>query len=297
MILTITYIFLQLLASFWSYWGDGNAEINIYSMTQNRYGEEREAQVVLIYVTEPFNLKKQVKTDHVNNDDDSKLNVIKLNRIKKFQTGIYQYNIMSSVFSSIDKYKIDDMEYPPGSPVKISFSSQEWCGLVHHQLNRTSEGFSSISHSYFEAEADQNGNLEFNSNTHFADNLYIDVRELINPLTADSINIYQTLEMTRLFHRPLELLKGEVTMKEDMYVYKGDELEIRHWIITAGKQTWKFVVEQKFPRRILAFEHWDGDNRIEFARLERSKRLPYWKLNKNGDESFWHDLLLSAELK
>ncbi len=200
MILTITYIFLQFFSSFWNYWGDGNAEINIYSMIQNRYGEEREAQVVLIYVTEPFNLKKQVKTDQFNDKDDSKLNVIKLNRIKKFQTGIYQYNIMSSVFSSIDKYKIGDMEYPEGSPIKISFSSQEWCGLTHHQLNRTIKGFSSTSHSYFETEVDESSNLEITGNTYFADNLYIDVRELLRPFTVDSIEIYQTLEMTQIFH-------------------------------------------------------------------------------------------------
>ncbi len=292
MILTITYIFLQFFSSFWNYWGDGNAEINIYSMIQNRYGEEREAQVVLIYVTEPFNLKKQVKTDQFNDKDDSKLNVIKLNRIKKFQTGIYQYNIMSSVFSSIDKYKIGDMEYPEGSPIKISFSSQEWCGLTHHQLNRTIKGFSSTSHSYFETEVDESSNLEITGNTYFADNLYIDVRELLRPFTVDSIEIYQTLEMTRLFHRPLEKLKGEVIMSDDKYIYSGDELEIRRWVIIAGTQTWNFVVEKKYPRRILAFEHWDGSNRIEYARLEQSKRLPYWKLNKNGDESFWHNLIL-----
>ncbi len=103
--------------------------------------------------------------------------------------------------------------------------------------------------------------------------------------------------MTRLFHRPLEKLKGEVIKSDDKYIYSGDELEIRRWIITAGTQTWNFVVEKKYPRRILAFEHWDGSNRIEYARLEQSKRLPYWKLNKNGDESFWHNLILSAEQK
>ncbi len=90
------------------------------------------------------------------------------------------------------------------------------------------------------------------------------------------------------------LLTISEAMNEDIAT-KLDELEIRRWIITAGTQTWNFVVEKKYPRRILAFEHWDGSNRIEYARLEQSKRLPYWKLNKNVDESFWQDLILSAE--
>jgi hypothetical protein len=101
--------------------------------------------------------------------------------------------------------------------------------------------------------------------------------------------------MTRLFHRPLERLKGEVMFSDDKYMYSDDEVETRRWAITADSQTWNFVVEKKYPRRILEFEHWDGSTRVEFAQLEQSKRLPYWRLNKMGDESFWHELKLSAE--
>ena len=47
--------------------------------------------------------------------------VMKLNAVRDFQTGIYDYNVMTSTF----------LRVAAGWPVaKVSFSSQEWCGHV-----------------------------------------------------------------------------------------------------------------------------------------------------------------------
>ena len=47
--------------AFGSYWYQGKAEINTYALAQFRYGEKREAEAVLIFVTEDFSREKQVK--------------------------------------------------------------------------------------------------------------------------------------------------------------------------------------------------------------------------------------------
>jgi len=41
-------------AAFWQHWGDGLAELSGYRATVMRYGAPREAEIVLVYVTEPL---------------------------------------------------------------------------------------------------------------------------------------------------------------------------------------------------------------------------------------------------
>ena len=76
---------------------------------------------------------------------------MKLNLIKKFQTGIYDYSDVGSTFVSLAATH----GQPAGSTLKASFSSQEWCGHVYSQmlLNPAHIGFTQ--HSYFDGEADQ----------------------------------------------------------------------------------------------------------------------------------------------
>ena len=83
---------------FKAHWFDGYAEISSYALSQSRYGENREGSVVLIYVTEDFLKKEQVKA---NQKSKETVPVLKLNRIKKFLTGIYPYSIMNSSFSQL----------------------------------------------------------------------------------------------------------------------------------------------------------------------------------------------------
>ena len=46
-----------------NYWFDGTAEISSFKLVQSRYGEAREGEAVLIYVTEDFLTKEQVKAN------------------------------------------------------------------------------------------------------------------------------------------------------------------------------------------------------------------------------------------
>ena len=88
----------QLSQTFKNHWFDGFAEISSYELTQSRYGQQRIGKAVLIFVTEDFLAKEQVKA---NQKSKTTIPVLKSNRTKNFLTGIYPYSIMSSSFSSL----------------------------------------------------------------------------------------------------------------------------------------------------------------------------------------------------
>lgn len=289
----ILAIILQISTSFWSYWGDGNAELNHYAVTQNRYGQLRNATEYMIYVTEPFNLIKQVKADSFDSENANNINVLKLNRIKDFQTGIYDYNLMTSIFVATEPFQIMDNNYSSATEIKISFSSQEWCGNYFHQINRVKNGVRSMTHSYFESDADNDQLLDEAQNTIFADNLFIRVRELINKLNVGTVDIFPTLESTRLLHKPFRKKTANISVQTDTYTYQSKGVVVREWTISADDEIWTFLVEKNYPRKILFFEHSLNNNTMESGMLINSIRLPYWKLNQNGDESYLKELELS----
>ena len=84
------------------YWYSGKAEITSYKLEQARYGEVHDGHAVLVFVTEDFSKSKQVKLDDPVNNKDDEQKVLKLNYVKKFNTGIYDYSIMESIFTPVD---------------------------------------------------------------------------------------------------------------------------------------------------------------------------------------------------
>ncbi|MEK6765191.1 MAG: hypothetical protein AABY49_03040 [Planctomycetota bacterium] len=80
---------------FHSYWYNYGAEITRFELEQSRYGEIHPGHAVLIFVTEPFLPDIQVKSDYETSRGKS-IPVLKLNFIKRFNTGIYDYSMMKS---------------------------------------------------------------------------------------------------------------------------------------------------------------------------------------------------------
>jgi len=190
---------------FKAYWYAGEAEITSYKLEQARYGELRDGNAVLIYVTEPFLPKEQVKA---NNNNPENISVLKLNATKKFLTGIYPYSIMSSTF-----YPVHDNQHA----LKTSLSVQEWCGHVYSQLNNRNQ-FEFTSHSYFEGEADQNFSME---KAILENEIWTKIR--INPenLPTGEISIIPSLEYLRLRHqemRPYNAI-AQTSSKEGITTY------------------------------------------------------------------------------
>ena len=292
----LNWAVLQPNAQFWQFWSDGKAEIGFYKGTQVRYGEVRPAKTFLIFVTEPFNAAKQVKADNPEQGNSAYNGVLKLNHVKRFQTGIYTYSLMTSVFTSVTPATANSIPYNVGAPLKITFSGQEWCGMTFHQLNRQPDkSMKSRSNSYFESEGDREESLKADENTLFADDAFIAVRELLRPLKTGSITYYPTLDHARISHKPLAPEQATVSKKDATTRFRGANVQTTEWTIAAQTGTWTFAVEQQYPRRILAFRYVEGGKVMEEAELHESTRLPYWKLNGVKDEHYLFELDKTAK--
>src|SRR5688572_25287753 len=87
---------------FWSAWGDGKAELDGYRLVQPRYGTVRKGHAVLIFVTEDFSDSLRVKADPGKHPASDVYPVLKLNAVRRFQTGIYDYSVLTSTFVRAD---------------------------------------------------------------------------------------------------------------------------------------------------------------------------------------------------
>tara|TARA_R110000868_G_scaffold210518_1_gene460567 strand:- start:679 stop:1614 length:936 start_codon:yes stop_codon:yes gene_type:complete len=249
---------------FKAYWYAGEAEISSYKLEQARYGEIREGNAVLVYVTEDFLPEKQVKADTRNADN---IPVLKLNSTKNFITGIYPYSIMQSTF-----YPVSNNNHA----IKVSVSVQEWCGHVYTQLNNK-EQFEITSHSYFESEADQDFKLD---KTILENELWTQLR--INPqsLPTGNLEIIPSFEFTRLSHIALKPYKASATLNNNTYSISYPELN----------RSLSIKFNPNFPFDILEWEEIFKSGFGTNAKVLATKatklntiKSAYWQKNGNKD--------------
>ena len=264
-----------LSSEFKSYWYAGDAEITSYKLEQARYGEIRDGQAVLVYVTEPFLAKDQVKADRNNSDN---ISVLKLNSTKNYLTGIYPYSIMTSTF-----YPVADNQHA----VKVSNSVQEWCGHVYSQLNNR-EDYEVISHSYFEGEADQDFNLP---KSWLENEIWTKIR--INPmeLPQGEIEIIPSLEYIRTGHKPFKAYSASASLIHDgeMSTYTLDYPGLGRSLSIQFASEFPYSIEGWTE----TFKSGYGPNaRILTSKATKNKVLktPYWRQNGTEDEVLRNDL-------
>lgn len=134
---------------FHSYWYNHGAEITRFELEQNCYGEIHPGHAILIFVTEPFLPDVHVKSDYELSRKRS-IPVLKLNLIKRFSTGIYDYSMMKSVFTPIPTENQQHIK-----TLKVSTTRQDWCGHVYLQYNLDGNHYKIKQYSYFEKEGDK----------------------------------------------------------------------------------------------------------------------------------------------
>lgn len=264
--------------AFWSHWGDGRAELSGYRLRQPRYGSARPGTAVLIYVTEDFSDSLRVKADPGQHPRSDVYPVLKLNAVRDFQTGVYDYNVMTSVFARV----------APGWPLaKVSFSSQEWCGHVWHQLLPRGGRVASLSHSYFDGEADATENLALPEGGAMEDALPILLRgwagEYLPRGGSRSVPYLPSLLRARLEHKPLAWGKATIAVARDSATVEvpAGRFDVLTWTVApqdGPKLTYQ--IETASPHRLV---RWSSDAGEE-AELLGSERLAYWKLNGPGGE-------------
>jgi len=272
-------------SAFWKHWGDGKAELTGYKVTTLRYGQKRQAEMVLIYVTEPLDRRTLVKDDRVK--DEHKLNVLKLNRMLKFRTGIYPYSVMTSVFAPVN-----DLGRGRFWPAKIAFSAQEWCGHVFHQVRPGDGRFTSSIRSYFADEGEKTESVAAPGDLLYEDALLIQLRELDGPFQKGGNwagQLVPEIWEVRKAHVPLRPVQAAITREQAI----RDGQAVTRFTLKYNKVTKIYDVEKAAPRRILGWTKNDG----EVATILKTARLPYWNQHDLGDESALEKIGLTATHK
>jgi hypothetical protein len=266
---------------FKNYWYAGKAELTRYRLEQARYGEIHSGDAVLVFVTEDFLPDKQVKYERGSRPGNL-LNVLKLNFTRHFYTGIYPYSIMSSVFTPVDTKS--------AGALKVSSSTQEWCGQTYMQLNRRGDKFEGLFHSYFQAEADRDFELE---SAFLEDEIWTKIRLNPQSLPAGDINMIPGLQFLRLRHKKAHVeqaaarlsdLKDPQLSEKPLKVYRIEYKNLPRVL--------EITFESEFPYQIVEWEESThsgfGKEKWLTTRAVKTHSLwaDYWSQNSVADSTY-----------
>ena len=259
--------------SFDRYWYQGKAELTRYVLRQSRYGDLHDGEAVLIFVTEDFLPAAQVKQER--GDSPDAISVLKLNAYRRFYTGIYPYNLMTSSFTPVR---------PAGTEtLKLSSTIQEWCGQVYSQINRRKDGLHTVLHSYFQDDADQKTVLP---DATLEDGLWAQIRIDPSRIREGNQEIVPGLDYVRMRHKALRAYPAVVTRKtqaeSDLVDQPVEALESRY---PAMGRDLTIYYEPEPPHVIQAWEENVGPQRTTAVRTHAIMD-DYWNHNSADDGSY-----------
>lgn len=258
--------------SFNNYWYNGEAEISVYELSQARYGELREGHASMIFVTEPFNPKKLVKSNQASEQDVS---VLKLNFTRKFNTGIYPYSTMVSSFVPVQQQ---------GHALKVSTSVQEWCGQIYSELRNPGGGDYEVDlYSYFEDETQTGVALPKNT---LENELWNLVKLSPENLPEGDLKVVPSFLYLRLMHKPMQAYPAEAQKSS-----RGDTITYQlHY--PDLKRTLEIHFDAHFPHQIWSWKdsHPSGFGDAKkilttTATLKSTYKGAYWSQNSNADST------------
>jgi len=260
---------------FKNYWYQGQAELNSYNLEQARYGTTHDGKAVLVFVTEDFSKKKQVKLDNPQQAGNDAVKVMKLNYTKKFNTGIYPYSMMKSVFTPVNQ-----QEFPHS--LKVTTSSQEWCGHTFTQLNLDGNSYDVLLRSYFESEGDR----EFSVNAALLeDEVWNMIRLNPEALPTGEIDIVPSTFYQRLSHTDINVAKANASVENngETKTYTLDYPDLNRSV--------SIEFQAQFPHKIMGWEETYpsgfGENAQKLttkATLDETIMLDYWTRNQPDDQ-------------
>ncbi len=125
-------------------WEDGRAEVAVYDARRSVYGESRSFETVMITVKEDFDRSLWVKADPPY--AGKKLQpVLRVSLLSRIPTQNYPYSYMTSLFVARED---------PRQLIKMSHSSQEWCGTTFKEVVTWDGPPYLLFHSYFDGQGD-----------------------------------------------------------------------------------------------------------------------------------------------
>lgn len=254
-----------------AHWHAGDAEVARYALSFSRYGEAREGEAVLVFVTEELHPKTHVKNERKPGAEVGAVPVLKLNRLQRFETGVYDYSMMLSVFTP------ENVRINPRS-LKFSASSQEWCGQVWLQGRLDGEQYRCDGHSYFEAEADER----------FVVRGALLEDEVFNRIRIDpaSLPTGEALVVPGSFDSRLRHYKP-VAQKARCRLLDGETAATRRYEIAyESGRTLRVDFDRALPHGILGWrESFSRGASLQTTSAKRThvRRVPYWRHKRVRD--------------
>lgn len=259
---------------FWETWSDGAAEVSSYQFSQPRYGEVRSGTLQLIYVTEPFSTSQQIKVNNYDKTLSDHTIALKLNIVESWRTGIYEYQVMTSHFVDAQN---------AFAPLKVTFSSQEWCGITYEEGRWQDRSLEYQIHSYFEGESSRQ---ELSKELRPIDQLLVLARGLMSegPQGVKEFPKHwiESAKQRRLNHLSLKPYEASVSWKAPINRVSqlGSHLTRPLQYQDSRGRNCTLYIEITSPYRVIEWHCDDGEQ----ALITSSKRLPYWRYTQQNDE-------------
>ncbi len=272
---------------FSAYWYGGEAELTRYQLSQARYGEMHDGEAVLIFVTEDFLTDKQVKFEGGAQREEV-ASVLKLNATRKFFTGIYPYSMMASIFTPVQGART----------LKVTTTSQEWCGHTFSQLNLKRNQYRGRLHSYFEAEGDQAFTV---GAALLEDELWTRIRLNPEALPTGDIELIPGTMFLRLSHRDFAVESATASLVPSHDSTLSAEPMLRYRVEYHDfARILEITFEQAFPHRIVAWEEHSpsngrtGERLITRAVRTHTMNSAYWGQHDVADRGLRKQLGLDS---
>jgi len=271
---------MERTSDFDGYWFQSKAEITSYTLEQVRYGKVHNGTATLIFVTEPFNTSKAVKSD--NGIGKNVQSVLKQNHIRKFNTGIYPYSIMTSSFTPVSQTGM-------GSTFKVTNSVQEWCGQVYNQMVKKGNQYDINSFSYFESEGDERKQVKA---TLLEDEIMSLIR--INPeiIKEGKFKIIPAAHFLRMVHKELKPYEAVISIAEiskdgqQLVRYEIDYSSLDRKLAIFTSRTFPFSIEE-WSEEYSSF----GGKPMKTSAVKKERMMmDYWNKNKPEDRVLYDQL-------
>ncbi len=258
------------------YWHQGKAELSSYDVVQERYGELREASEVMVFVTEDFSAKKQVKLDSELSPDDQRVPILKLNAIRRFRTGIYDYSLMQSVFTPVETQRMRTL--------KTTATIQDWCGQVFVQCNAVADAYKIRSFSYFEVEGDTESQVKTDL---LEDEIWTLIRLNPESLARRKAAVLPSVSYARFRHKPM------LPATADISIEAGERESVLHLVYSTIPRQLHIRFETPFPHRILGWEETLEGKMMSKGTLKKTILDVYWQHNDNASAALRDTLELN----
>ncbi len=240
-------------------WNDGLAEVAHYNARRMQYGKPRAFEAVLITVSEDFNRAYFAKAEPPY-EGKRLLPVLKLNVVTKYDTENYPYSYLTSVF-------VDRQE--PSTLVKLTNSSQEWCGNTFKELKTWGGKTELLFHSYWDGEGDGALPLDWRPGDLAEDQLPVSLRGL---RFAPGLEVKTRLLPSLILNAVRKAALVPATLRVEG-AEKVAGVEAWRVSLKAGELEQSYWFEKAAPHVLVKFTSSDGREMT----LKSRKRWAYWK--------------------